>query len=977
MLRATGASGIANWTRRFDRLLWVLLLCLLVLVLAEGWLNGVLLQARMSSFGDVAPTTWPRLLKNGLFLALAVAAAAKITMARRWRSFRTDADVALAVLFVVLVVAGLVSGSSPSLIAQAIFVYLRGAIIFYAWRALAPDPVQVRRFVLVLAPLVAVHALAGILQLAVGRQAYLWLGWNDMTWADINRAQGLFKHPNDLGHLLALAALGIAAVLAARPRRPARWWSAFGVVLLGLAATQSRESILAALAGLVVIPLVNGTRKRIVFACAALVVLFAAVPLVITPSNRAEWSRRFDGVVNAVKAPSGSRPTPQPTQSPAPGPTAAATPSQDQASQPAPTQPASTQPAPAEQPSPVTQPAAPPPAEREIRVLYAQQAFDLWRHRPLLGYGTGQFGGYVAYQNNPRWNEDPRFGPNGFDMHGFYTETVDSFWLHLWVETGAIGALAYVGWLFLLIRPLLTASRRARRKSDASGERTLPSPALPWAIATMAVAFLVAFLSISLEDPLFPALLFTVLGIAWTVGLARHAAPDLPRQRVDEADRPLRIGMVIVSEYEANPRVRREAEALAARGDDVTVLALNRAGAPREEMIDGVRVIHLRVSKYRGDSALAYLRLYGAFFVRATAWLIRRPRAFDLVQTHTMPEAMIFTAAAQKLARTPVLLDVHDLTAQLFASKFSPRGLVMRGIQLSTRAAFAFADEVLTVHEPYAETIRAMTKRPLTIVLNSPDERLFPPREHRPPATDGDIVFSYHGLLAPRHGLANLVEAVAQLHREMPRVRLQILGSGDALAALRVQVAEGGLDGIVSLPDGLLPITSIPPALERVHFGVLPSQLDPWTREVLPTKLMEYMALGVPVISFRNRVIVRHFPDDAITFVDPADVANLVAAMRGLASDPERARKQAERASVALVPLQWRQQKVTYLALIDRLARRRSRQPVPGPQAAARTHVGAIPRQREGTHDREGTHQHEGTRQREETTSAAVTTETT
>ncbi|GAA0898023.1 hypothetical protein GCM10009557_73100 [Virgisporangium ochraceum] len=585
--------------------------------------------------------------------------------------------------------------------------------------------------------------------------------------------------------------------------------------------------------------------------------------------------------------------------------------------------------------------------EREIRILYAHQAFDLWLHRPLLGYGTGQFGGYVAYQNNPRWNEDTRFGPHGFDMHGFYTETVDSFWLHLWVETGAIGVLAYVTWLFLLIRPLLLAARRARRRTDrgeptdARGEPALPSPAVPWAVAAMVVAVLVAFLSISLENPLFPPLLFTVLGIAWTLGLPRASAAG-------GVGRPLRVGMVIVSEYEANPRVRREAEALAARGDDVTELALDRPGAPREEMIDGVRVVHLRVSKYRGESALAYLRLYGAFFVRASVWLVRRPRAFDLVQANTMPEAMIFTTVAQKLTGTPVLLDVHDLTAQLFASKFPPRGLLMRAIQLSTRAAFAYADEVLTVHEPYAETIRPMTKRPVTVVLNSPDERLFPPREHRPPADDGDLVFSYHGLLAPRHGLANLVEAVALLHRELPRVRLQILGSGDALPALRRQVTEGGLDTIVTLPDGLLPITSIPKALEQVHFGVLPSQLDPWTSEVLPTKLMEYMALGVPVISFRNRVITRHFPDDTITFVDPASVDNLLAAMRALAGDPERARRQAERAGAALVPLQWREQKLIYLALVDRLALRRSPRPEPGPQPTAAV---TIPRQRDPQRD--------------------------
>jgi len=552
-------------------------------------------------------------------------------------------------------------------------------------------------------------------------------------------------------------------------------------------------------------------------------------------------------------------------------------------------------------------------------------------HRPLLGYGTGQFGGYVAYQNNPKWNEDPRFGPGGFNLHGFYTETVDSFWIHLGVETGALGAIAYLAWLFLLCRPLL---RQARRRPDpAAGRvarRRAPPPVYAWAVASVAASVLIAFLAIALEDPLYPALLFTVLGIAWALGVPEHG-----RGRTRGPGEPLRVGMLIISEYEANARVRREAEALAARGDDVTVLALDRRGAPRVEMIDGVRVVHLRVRKYRGDSTLAYVQLYGAFFIAATWWMIRRPRAFDVVHAHTMPEAVVFAAVAQKIAGVPVLLDVHDLTYQLFASKFRDRGLIMRGIKLTTRAALAFADEVLTVHEPYAETVRTLTGRRITIVLNSADERLFPPRAYREPPP-GEVLFSYHGLIAPRHGLDNVVEALAELRREVPGARLQVLGSGDGLGQVRARVAELGLADAVSLPDGVVPITAIPPALERVTCGVVPSKLDPWTNEVLPTKLLEYASLGIPVITFRNHVIARYFPDDAVTYVDPATPETLLAAMRTLTADPDLARRRAERASAVMTELCWNSQRPVYLALIDRMSGNAPQVPAPRrPQPAA------------------------------------------
>ena len=43
---------------------------------------------------------------------------------------------------------------------------------------------------------------------------------------------------------------------------------------------------------------------------------------------------------------------------------------------------------------------------------------------------------------------------------------------------------------------------------------------------------------------------------------------------------PVRVGMLVVSEYESDARVRRQAEALVERGDEVTVVALHADGRP-------------------------------------------------------------------------------------------------------------------------------------------------------------------------------------------------------------------------------------------------------------------------------------------------------------------------------------------------------------------------------------------------------------
>jgi glycosyltransferase involved in cell wall biosynthesis len=380
--------------------------------------------------------------------------------------------------------------------------------------------------------------------------------------------------------------------------------------------------------------------------------------------------------------------------------------------------------------------------------------------------------------------------------------------------------------------------------------------------------------------------------------------------------------MVVASEYESDARVRRQAEALVDRGDRVTVLALHAAHRPSVDEVDGVRVVHLPVRKYRGESPRAYLRLYSSFAAHAGWWLARRPRAFDVLQAHSMPEALVFCAAVQRLARVPVLLDVHDLTSTLFASKFAERGALLGAVRVSERLSMDFASEVLTVHDPFADLLRGLTRTPVTTVMNCPDDRLFSPRRWRPWDPQGEVTLGYHGLIAPRHGLVTAVEALAEVRHKLRGVRMTVRGSGDGLDALRTRVAELGLGDCVDLPDELLPITDMPTFLDRVDIGLVPSRLDPWTRYVLPNKLMEYAYVGIPVVSFRNPVIERYFPDDAVTYVDPASVSNLRDAVIELIRDPDRAAAQVARARAAMVGRTWTAQRQHYFDLVDRVAAR-------------------------------------------------------
>lgn len=475
-----GASTVAT---RLSRLLsWALLVlvwALLVEVMLESWVQIQLADIYIDAEGRARPQLpeWPKTLKNLLYLTTAALVLAKVLVQRRWREFLTGADIALVVLAGLLAVAGFTGGSPLTLVGEALFVYLRGVIIFYAWRALDPSWRHVRPLLLVLGGYVVLNAAVAVGQMLVGGPAYQWFGWVDMTWAGIYRAQGLFDHPNHLGHVTGLAMLGLLAWFVARPARAPvgrRWWLLFGVFALSLSATQSRESTIGFLLGAALIWLLRRGRGRVVLAAVAVVVALVAAQLALRPENRGELQRRLAGVFSAFSLPSGEEPDDFCVQG-----NEGCTEERNQIPQ------------------------------REIRVLYAQQGVDLWLARPVFGYGIGQFGGIVAVRHDPQWHLDPRFGPGGFDLHGFGAQTVDSFWLHLLVEAGFAGSVAYLVWLALLGWPLY---RRARAPT---AERAVGSPFAYWALSALVFAGLIAALSSSLEDPLFPPLLFTILGLAW------------------------------------------------------------------------------------------------------------------------------------------------------------------------------------------------------------------------------------------------------------------------------------------------------------------------------------------------------------------------------------------------------------------------------------------------------------------------------
>ncbi|GAA1677047.1 hypothetical protein GCM10009765_27940 [Fodinicola feengrottensis] len=444
-------------SRALSLVVLVLLAALLVDVLFEGWVQQLFGHPGLpNAKGD--PTwilaDWPKNVKTGLFLLVLGFTVIKVAVDKSWRDFFTKAELALVALGVIMAISGFFGGSGAVLIGQALFVYFRGVIVFFAWRAVRPTTKQLKPILYLVGGIAVLNAGLAIVETLIGYPAYQWLGWTDLTWARINRAHALLNHPNHLGHFLMIVEIGLIAWFSTKDKISKKLWFLFGFLALGMSATQSRESAIGFVLAAVVIWWMRRRPVRPLAIALILVVGFTGLQLLNSTENRVTLEKRILGVLAALHFGAGSS-------------------AEDQPGIPA----------------------------REIRVLFYQQGAKLFVERPVLGYGVGQFGGTVAFQHDPTW-----YKKFNFNLYGAKPDQVDSFWLHLAVETGALGVLGYLVWLFFLIAPMV---RSRTRGPDVS-------PYVLWGPPVVVAAVVAAFLSPSLEDQLFPVLFFTVLGLGWS-----------------------------------------------------------------------------------------------------------------------------------------------------------------------------------------------------------------------------------------------------------------------------------------------------------------------------------------------------------------------------------------------------------------------------------------------------------------------------
>ena len=397
----------------------------------------------------------------------------------------------------------------------------------------------------------------------------------------------------------------------------------------------------------------------------------------------------------------------------------------------------------------------------------------------------------------------------------------------------------------------------------------------------------------------------------------------------------MKVCMLSYSFYDADARIKQYAHALVERGDKVDVIALRQLGQPARAVRNGVTVYRIQSRKVNERGPLSYLFRITRFLISAAFYIACRHRSqrYDVIHVHSVPDFLVFAALIPKLLGTPVVLDIHDLLPEFYASKFGvPRdSFVFRCLVFIERMSIAFADHAIIANHLWCERVAQRCGHPekCSPIRNYPAPALF--NSNLRTKRNGKFLITYPGSLNWHQGVDVAIRGFAKVKDKMPDAEFHIYGEGPSKRALIKLADELGLKDRVIF-HGLLPTEEIVRVMANTDLAIEPKRVgSPFGNEALSMKIFEFMAVGVPLVVSRTRIHQHYYPDSLVKYYDDDNEEQLAAGILFLRDNPSVREQQIANALKYVRANTWEIEKNRYLGIIDSLTATRNsrlREPV-------------------------------------------------
>ena len=381
-----------------------------------------------------------------------------------------------------------------------------------------------------------------------------------------------------------------------------------------------------------------------------------------------------------------------------------------------------------------------------------------------------------------------------------------------------------------------------------------------------------------------------------------------------------RVGMLLLSYYLNDARVRRQAESLAEAGYDVHVVScgdaqkMNNAQLLPYEVVKGVHVHFVPLLKKRGNKfrymyEFVMMTLYGAVKLAR----LHYQKSFDVVHIHNMPDILVFAGLIPRFGGAKIVLDIHDPMSELFLDSYhlSESSLLYRAISLQEKLCYRMATRLVTVTNTMAENVAKKAGQDsdrIMVVHNFPHFPVYTGNRTWP-YNQESLVLLYAGTVTEHYRLDIAVKAVAIASEKIPNIKLHILGGGSRTNDVLALAAELGIrDRVQHTPS--VTLDRVAEIMRSADIGISTHQGGIFGDLYFSTKIIEFMSQGLPVVSSRTRTIHQYVPEEAIFYFDPGNVEDLVRTLLHMRDNPDRVLEKVKASQDVVSRYSWNHEKV-------------------------------------------------------------------
>ena len=379
-------------------------------------------------------------------------------------------------------------------------------------------------------------------------------------------------------------------------------------------------------------------------------------------------------------------------------------------------------------------------------------------------------------------------------------------------------------------------------------------------------------------------------------------------------------------------RVWQESLALVAAGYDVEVICPRTKEHPRRyETLDGVR-IHRYSPGPEARRFAAYLIEYSIAILSQLrlALSIRIRRRVDVVHICNPPDLLFLVALPLVAAGSRLIYDHHDVCPELMIAKgCAEDSWPVRLTKAFERLTYLFCHVSIETNDSYrhiALTRGGMADEDAFVVRSAPEAARFANARPDDKWRGGrKHLVGYVGVMGLQDGLDYLVDAAGLMIRDWRRddVQFVLVGSGPELPRLRERVEQMGISDQVVF-TGRLSEEDLASVLATADVCVNPDEANRMNDISTMNKVMEYMALGKPIVQFdlhEGRVSA----GEASLYATRNDVESLAGGITALIDDAEACHRMGQIGQRRMMTaLSWEAQVPRLLAAYERaLAKRR------------------------------------------------------